>query len=273
MDYHRPTTVDEVLAALASDPDATILAGGTDLMVEVNFGHANPRSVVSLRDVADLDTFDGSSIGGGVTYASMERGPIPALAEAARTVGSPQIRSVGTIGGNVATASPAGDTLPVIAALDGSIVLGSTAGTRTLPWHDFFTGVKATARRPDELVVSVDLPDDPPPAQAFSKIGVRNAMVISMVSACVTRRDDGSTTVAMGAVAPTPIRAHEAEAFIAGVESPDGAALDRFTELVRSEVRPISDHRGTEAYRRHAAGVIARRALVRCLEQLQGDHS
>lgn len=266
VDCDWPHDLDAALAALAVDPTATVLAGGTDLMVEVNAGHANPAHVIALRRIDELRTWEGSRIGAGITYTRMEHGPYPALAQLSRTVGSPQIRNAGTIGGNLGTASPAGDSLPFLAALDARVELhSSSGGVRLVPWDEFLTGVKRTSRRPDELIVAAVLPDDVPQRQAFGKIGVRNAMVISMVSACVMRFDDGRTTVALGAVGPTPIRARRAEAMISQEASPSEAALAEFSRLVSEEVRPITDHRGTEAYRRHASGVLARRLLRRCL--------
>ncbi len=266
MECDWPHDLDAALEALAADPDAALLAGGTDLMVEVNFGHAKPAHVVCLRRIEELRRWEGRHIGAGVTYTTMEHGPYVALAELARTVGSPQIRNAGTLGGNLATASPAGDTLPFLAAVDAEIELKSHArGTRLVPWHDFLVGVKQTSRADDEIIVGAVLPEHLPQRQAFGKIGIRNAMVISMVSACVMRADDGETKVALGAVGPTPIRARGAETMISAERSPSPAALDEFARLVSEEVRPITDHRGTEAYRRHASGVLARRLLERCL--------
>jgi CO/xanthine dehydrogenase FAD-binding subunit len=260
-----PTNLDEALAARAAHPDATILAGGTDLMVQVNYAHLRPEAVIGIRRVAELAEWDATFIGAGVTHRRMETGPIRALAQAARTVGSPQIRSVGTLGGNLGTASPAGDTLPVLAAFDASIVLRSTNGERVLPWDEFITGVKRTALGDDELIVGVRLPARLPARQAFAKIGARNAMVISIAACCVVREDDGTTRVALGSVGPTPVRAHRAEEMISAEQAPSPAALAEFERLVAAEVSPITDHRSTEAYRRHASGVLARRLLEEVL--------
>jgi len=234
-------------------------------MVDINFGQARPENVVALRRVAELAEWQGNRIGAGVTWRRLERDGPTALAQAARTVGSPQIRNAGTIGGNIATASPAGDGLPFLAAVDATIDLMSVAGARSLPWDQFFTGVKTTARKAGELVTGVTLPQDLPERQAFGKVGVRNAMVIATVCCVVTRTDTGATTVALGSVAPTPMRAHQAEEMISAVSDPTRADLDEFARLVSAEVRPITDHRSTAEYRRHAAGVLARRLLERCL--------
>ncbi len=260
-----PTSIDEAVASLAESPGATLLAGGTDLMVEVNFQHLRPDFVIALRRVGELATWDERRIGAGVTYRRLEEGPHPALAQLSRTIGSPQIRNAGTIGGNLGTASPAGDALPFLAALDADIELRSSRGTRTMKWDEFITGVKSTAIQPDELIIAALLPEHIPERQAFGKIGVRNAMVISMVSACVFRADDGATTVALGSVGPTPIRARRAEEMISAVAAPIASDLAEFARLVSEEVRPITDHRSTAEYRRHASGVLARRLLERCL--------
>ncbi len=263
MEALHPTSLAEAVDAL--DDGVTPLAGGTDLMVEVNFGHARPERVMTLRRLPELVAWEGSRIGAGVTWRRIEREGPRALAQAARTVGSPQIRNAGTLGGNVATASPAGDGLPFLAAVDARIELTSREGTRQVPWDQFFTGVKRTVRRPDELITAVFLPEELPERHEFAKIGVRNAMVIATVCAVVTRRGDGRTTVALGSVAPTPMRARQAEEMISAEANPSDAALDHFARLVSEETEPISDHRSTAAYRRHAAGVLVRRLLVRCL--------
>lgn len=234
-------------------------------MVEANFGHVRPDHVVGLRRVSELKEWDGNRIGAAVTWRRLEKDGPKALAQAARTVGSPQIRNAGTIGGNLATASPAGDGHPFLAAVDASIELASPSGTRTIAWEDFFTGVKQTSMADDELIGAVILPEDLPERHEFAKVGVRNAMVISTVCAVVTRRDDGRTTVGLGSVAPTPIRARRAEEMISSIGHPTDDDLDEFARLVAVETAPITDHRSTEEYRRHAAGVLCRRLLVRCL--------
>jgi CO/xanthine dehydrogenase FAD-binding subunit len=263
MEFVAARHLDEALAAKAEQPDAELLAGGTDLMVEVNLAHHRPDRVISLRRVAELSDVTQSRIGSGARWARLERGPHRGLAQAARTVGSPQIRAAGTIGGNVGTASPAGDGLPWIAAADASIELRSAErGTRIVGWRDFFIGVKRTSIEPDEIITAVLVPDGLPERQEFAKVGVRNAMVISTVSCLVMRGDDGFR-VALGSVAPTPIRATRAEEMINAESTISEAALDEFARIVSQEVKPITDHRSTEGYRRHAAGVIARRLVER----------
>jgi CO/xanthine dehydrogenase FAD-binding subunit len=272
-----PTTIEDALAALAEHRDAMLLAGGTDFMVEVNFGHRRPETVVSLRHVADLRSWsrtdDRLRIGGAVTYTDIERGPLgewlPALAQAARTVGSPQIRNAGTIGGNLATASPAGDTLPVLLALDAVIECASaTRGAREILIADFFVGPKRSLLAPDELIVAVTVPvlDGP---QEFLKIGTRNAMVISVASvALLVDAARSRIRCALGSVGPTPIRTRIAEQWVSPrIEWParraDAATVEEFARGVAAEARPIDDHRATAAYRSRAIAVCARRALTR----------
>lgn len=260
-----PRSLADALADAADHPDAVILAGGTDVMVSANLHGLRPPGVIAVRRIDELRRWDGPFIGAGVTYAQMEHGPLQALAEAARTVGSPQIRNAGTLGGNLGTASPAGDTLPVLAALDADVVLRSVGGERVMRWDEFIVGPKKTTRSPGEIIVGALLPDEIPERQAFAKIGFRNAMVIAVASCCVFRDADGTTTVALGSVGPTPVRARRAEAMISAESHPSEAALVEFARLVAEEVSPITDHRSTEAYRRHAAGVLARRLLERIL--------
>ncbi len=265
METLRPTGLDEALDALDAHPDATVLAGGTDLMVQVTYGGLRPAAVVSLRRVPELRVMEDRFIGAGVTWARLEWCGFPALAEAARTVGSPQIRAAGTLGGNLGTASPAGDGLPFLAALDAAVEVASKRdGRRIVPWDEFLTGPKRTSLRPGELILGVHLPEHVPSRQGFSKVGIRNAMVISIASACLVRDGDGSTRIALGSVGPTPVRARRAEAMISGEPAPSDAAVREFGRLVAEDVMPITDHRSTAEYRRHASGVIARRLLERC---------
>jgi CO/xanthine dehydrogenase FAD-binding subunit len=273
----RPVTLADAFDALDERPDAQLLAGGTDFMVEVNFGHRRPAAVVALRRVAELQGYeildDEVVIGAGTTWTVIEHelaDVVPALAAAARTVGSPQMRNAGTIGGNLGTGSPAGDGLPVLAAVDATVVLASRDGERQLPLLEFVTGVKRTALAPGEIITRVRVPrlDGP---QQFLKVGTRNAMVISICCAALAvDRVSRSVRIGLGAVAPTPIRAPDAEQHIAGAidwtsltAPPDAVA--RFGELVRAAARPITDHRSSAVYREHAVQVIATRALERSL--------
>jgi CO/xanthine dehydrogenase FAD-binding subunit len=280
---HLPETVDDAVARLAVSPGATVLAGGTDLMVEVNEGHRRPgETVVVVNRIAELrswrrDADAGTvTIGAAVTYRELETGAlaelIPALAQAARTVGSPQIRNAGTLGGNLATCSPAGDGLPVLAALDAQVELASPDGRRTVAVTEFMVGVKRTALRPGEMIVSVTVPIIEG-WQGYAKVGVRNAMVIAVASASVVLDRPGRrSAIAIGSVGPTILRCPEAEAHLAAhidwdtlVVAPDD--LDHVGELVSAVSRPITDHRSTAEYRRHAVGVLARRLVRRASQR------
>jgi CO/xanthine dehydrogenase FAD-binding subunit len=277
MQVAHPRNLADTFDAMAATPQAQLLAGGTDFMVEVNFGHRRPPAVVALRRVEELKgyRFDNGhvALGAGVTWTEIETDladELPALAAAARTVGSPQMRNAGTIGGNLGTASPAGDGLPVLAALDATVVLASRDGERELPLAEFVVGVKRTTLRPGEVIREVRVPrlGD---RQHFLKVGTRNAMVISIACAAVVV-DPVTRTVrcGLGAVAPTPVRAHAAESFIAAEIDWDRleaspSAVTRFAELAVSAASPITDHRSTAEYRRHAVKVIAARALQRSL--------
>jgi len=269
-------TLEEVCEALTEFPGAQLLAGGTDLIVGINRGQVEFDHVVVIDRVNELRGWrrEGHELvlGAGLTYSEMGRGKLPvllpALAQAARTVGSPQIRNAGTLGGNLATSSPAGDTLPVLAALDATIDLRSSHGTRQLTLDRFIRGVKQNALEPGELIEAVRVPVLEGP-QEFLKVGTRNAMVISVASlALVVDRVDQNVRVGLGSVAPVPVRAIEAEAFVNGVidwdtgSVPD-VAVDQFSDLVIKAARPIDDQRGTATYRSHAIGVLARRALLR----------
>ena len=269
-----PTSIAEATELLSRHPGAQILGGGTDFMVEVNFNHRKPETVLSLAALRELRTWheteDEVFIGAGVTWHDIEKGPIslvlPALAEAARTVGSPQIRAAGTIGGNLGTCSPAGDGLPVLAALDARVHLVSPTGVRVLPFPEFMVGPKRNARAADEIISGVSVPR-PDGYQGYAKVGVRNAMVISIASACLVIHAD-RVRVALGSVGPTVIRAHSAEKWLDELQAVPGRAVTaavaaEFGRRVAEEARPIDDHRSTAAYRRHAVSVISRRLLER----------
>lgn len=273
-----PRTLSDALRVLAEAPDATVLAGGTDLMVELNSGHRPLADVVVVNRIGELCSWrhdPGSGLlhlGAGLTYAEIEQSPIadwvPALAQAARTVGSPQIRHAATLGGNLGTCSPAGDGLPVLSALDAMVHLASTSGGRTLAFADFMVGPKRTAREPGELITGVTVPvlDG---WQGYSKVGVRNAMVIAVASsALVVDPLARNVRLALGSVGPVILRCPEAEALVATVADFEArrvraSVVDEFAELARQAARPIDDHRSTAEYRRHAVGVLAARQLRR----------
>jgi CO/xanthine dehydrogenase FAD-binding subunit len=279
-----PDTWQEALAAKAAHPDALAIAGGTDVMVALNFDRARPPAMLDLTRVPELREWsadgDRLRVGAGVSYTRLidELGDrLPGLAIASRTVGSPQIRNRGTVGGNLGTASPAGDGLPPLYVSDAEVELASTSGTRRVPVADFITGPKQTAARDDELIAAFHLPAASG-AQQFAKIGTRNAMVIAVCSLSLAIWPERRAVCAcIGSAGPTPIRAAQAEAFAADVLDDEGlwdsrapladAALQRFGELVATAAAPIDDVRGSAAYRRHALGVLGRRTLAWAWEE------
>jgi CO/xanthine dehydrogenase FAD-binding subunit len=279
-----PDTWEQALAMKAAQPEAVPIAGGTDLMVALNFDRARPQAILDLTRVPELRDWEADDgrlrIGAGVSYTRLIEelgGRLPGLALASRTVGSPQIRNRGTVGGNLGTASPAGDGLPPLYVSDAEVELASATGTRRLPVAEFVTGPKRQAAREDELIAAFHLPAATGPQQ-FAKIGPRNAMVIAVCSLALAIWPERRAICAcIGSAGPTPIRAVEAEAFIAGVLDEDGlwegraplssAALERFGELVAAAAAPIDDVRGSAAYRRHALGVLARRTLTWAWEE------
>ena len=270
------SSTEEICDLLGQDSSRQLLAGGTDFMVEVNYRHRSPSSVITIDQVPELQNghHDGDSVvvGSCVTYREIERGPlatlVPALAQAARTVGSPQIRNAGTIGGNIGTASPAGDMIPVLSALGAIISLRSSEGKREISLEDLIIGVKQTSLRHGEFIESVRVPvlDSP---QEFLKVGSRSAMVISVTSlALITYPETRSVGIGLGAVNPTPTRAKEAEAYITDYldwenMQVDPSGLDHFKDLVSAASNPIDDHRSVAAYRRKSIGILAQRALTR----------
>jgi CO/xanthine dehydrogenase FAD-binding subunit len=278
MTVRVPLTIDDAVAALHDAPESVLLAGGTDLLVATNAGHRRFDQVIALDRVGELRRWSlntsGTSlfVGAGVPYTTLMGEPFaslaPALSQASRTVGSPQIRNAGTLGGNLGTCSPAGDGLPVLAALDAIVHLRSSAGERTLGFSEFMVGVKRNARAANELITGVTLPILTG-WQGYSKVGVRNAMVIATASSCLAADvPNRSVRVALGSVGPVIIRCTDAEEWIVSRIDWDAAAVtqadvDEFGERCAAASRPIDDHRSTASYRRHAVRVLASRQLRR----------
>ncbi len=262
MEVLTPRSLDEALRLKAERPNAVPIQGGTDVMVELNFDRARPAVLLNLNEVQELRGWsrdDGSlRLGAGLTYTeAMDPAlaeALPALAEAARTVGGPQIRNRGTIGGNLGTASPAGDALPPLLIGEAVVETASPRGERALPLVDFLTGPRRNALAEDELITGVRVRADVP-AQTFMKVGPRNAMVISVVSLALTvDRERDEVRAAYGSAGPVP----------GLVRGPLGD-LDQFPEKVAAAASPIDDVRGSAAYRRHALRVLTARAVERCL--------
>ncbi|MBB6552931.1 FAD binding domain-containing protein [Nonomuraea rubra] len=274
MDFLRPTTWEEALAAKADQPESVPIQGGTDVMVEINFDVRRPPALLDLNQVAELREWSMTGglcrVGAGVPYAVVVDelgGPLPGLAQASRTVGSPQIRNRGTVGGNLGAASPAGDSHPPLLAAGAAVEVESRErGVRMIPAAEFYRGVKRSALEPDELIRAVHVPPATGP-QYFSKVGTRNAMVIAVCSfAIALHPGERRVGTGLGSAAPTPRRALEAEELLAAEldwEAPLTPALARrFGELCARAAAPIDDVRGTAAYRVHAIGVLARRTLA-----------
>ena len=274
MEFLRPRSWADALAAKAAQPAALPIAGGTDVMVELNFDMVRPEALLDLTAIGELAEWDEDGdhirLGAALPYTRLinELGDqLPGLAMASRTVGSPQIRNRGTVGGNLGSASPAGDAHPALLASGASVEVESVRGARSIPVDEFFTGVKQHALEPDELIRAIRIEAAAGPQQ-FAKIGTRNAMVIAVSSfGLALHPDERSVGTGIGSAAPTPRRAPDAEQFAAGALDWDGrSALDdgvarRFGDLVAAAASPIDDVRGTAAYRVHSLAVMARRTL------------
>jgi len=257
-----PRSLDEALRLKAERPDAVPIQGGTDVMVELNFDRARPAFLLNLNEVDELRGWsrdhDFVRLGAGLTYSEAMEPPLadalPSLAEAARTIGGPQIRNRGTIGGNLGTASPAGDALPPLLIGDAVVEAASLRGERAVPLMEFLTGAKRNALAEDELITGVRVRAGTQP-QTFMKVGPRNAMVISVVSlALIVDRDRDEVRAAYGSAGPVP-----------GLVTAALANGDGFPDKVAEAASPIDDVRGSAAYRRHALRVLTARALERCL--------
>jgi CO/xanthine dehydrogenase FAD-binding subunit len=257
-----PRSLYEALALKAERPDAVPIQGGTDLMVELNFDRTRPEAILNLNEVAELRGWSRENgtlrLGAGLTYTEAMEDELaellPALAEASRTVGSPQIRNRGTIGGNLGTASPAGDALPPLLVEDAEVELAKVGSARTVPLAEFLVGPKQSALAEDELIVAVTLTPTTS-RQTFMKVGPRNAMVIAVCSLALgVDREKEEIRAAYGSAGPVP----------ALVSAPLGER-EGFPERVAAAASPIDDVRGTAAYRRHALKVLTARALERVL--------
>jgi CO/xanthine dehydrogenase FAD-binding subunit len=272
MEFLQPADWRGALEAKAAHPAAMPVWGGTDVMVELNFARSRPEALLDLTRVAELTEWHEADgwlrVGAGVSYAraiSELGSALPGLAMASRTVGSPQIRNRGTIGGNLGSSSPAGDALPPLYASEAVVDVASVRGERSIPVAEFIVGPKRNVLAEDELIAGFRIPRARGPQQ-FSKIGTRNAMVIAVCSFALELGERRVGTC-IGSAAPTPRRAAEAEVF--AVEALDWAGgrpvgedvLMRFGELVADAASPIDDVRGSSAYRRHALSVLARRSL------------
>ncbi|WKK25223.1 FAD binding domain-containing protein [Streptomyces olivoreticuli] len=278
MDFLRPGSWEEALAAKAEHPTAVPIAGGTDVMVEINFDHRRPEYLLDLNRIGDLYEWEIGDrdvrLGASVPYTRIMaelRDPLPGLALASHTVGSPQIRNRGSVGGNLGAASPAGDAHPALLAAGADVEAESVRGTRLIPVEEFYTGVKRNALAPDELIRAVRIRKADGPQQ-FSKVGTRNAMVIAVCAFGLALHPETRTVrTGIGSAAPTPVRARAAEDFLTAALEEGGfwesgadlapSLARQFAELAAGACNPIDDVRGSARYRRHAVGVMARRTL------------
>ncbi|MFG2873651.1 FAD binding domain-containing protein [Streptomyces sp. NPDC048337] len=285
MDFLRPASWEEALAAKAEHPAAVPIAGGTDVMVEINFDHRRPEYLLDLNRITELREWDVGEdavrLGASVPYSRITenlRAELPGLALASHTVASPQIRNRGGVGGNLGTASPAGDAHPALLAADCEVEVESRArGSRRIPIDAFYTGVKRNALAADELIRAVHIKKADGPQQ-YSKVGTRNAMVIAVCAFGIALHPATRTVrTGIGSAAPTPIRAKAAEEFLNAALEEGGfwdngkvitpSIAKQFGELASGACNPIDDVRGTANYRRHAVGIMARRQLVWTWEQ------
>ncbi|MDQ1007538.1 CO/xanthine dehydrogenase FAD-binding subunit [Streptomyces sp. V4I23] len=287
MDFLRPAGWEEALAAKAEHPTAVPIAGGTDVMVEINFDHRRPEYLLDLNRIGELTEWEvgGESVrlGASVPYTKiMEhlRAELPGLALASHTVASPQIRNRGGVGGNLGTASPAGDAHPALLAAGAEVEVESVRGSRLIPIDEFYTGVKRNALAPDELIRAVHIKKADGPQQ-YSKVGTRNAMVIAVCAFGLALHPETRTVrTGIGSAAPTPVRAQAAEDFLNAALEEGGfwesgniitpSIAKQFAELASGACNPIDDVRGTAKYRRHAVGIMARRTLGWTWEQYRG---
>ncbi|MEV1055319.1 FAD binding domain-containing protein [Streptomyces sp. NPDC049887] len=288
MDFLRPASWEEALAAKAEHPTAVPIAGGTDIMVEINFDHRRPEFLLDLNRITELSEWEVGEenvrLGASVPYARiMEnlRTELPGLALASHTVASPQIRNRGGVGGNLGTASPAGDAHPALLAAGAEVEVESVRGTRFIPIDVFYTGVKRNALAADELIRAVHIKKADGPQQ-YSKVGTRNAMVIAVCAFGIALHPETRTVrTGIGSAAPTPVRAAAAEEFLNAALREGGfwdsgkiitpSIAKQFAELASAACNPIDDVRGTAKYRRHAVGIMARRTLGWTWEQYRGS--
>ncbi|NLU65919.1 xanthine dehydrogenase family protein subunit M [Streptomyces sp. HNM0574] len=287
MEFLRPASWEEALAAKAEHPTAVPIAGGTDVMVEINFDHRRPEYLLDLNRVAELREWETGEqtvrLGASVPYTKIIenlRAELPGLALAGHTVGSPQIRNRGSVGGNLGAASPAGDSHPALLSAGSEVEAVSVRGTRMIPVEEFYTGVKRNALADDELIRAVHIRKADGPQQ-FSKIGTRNAMVIAVCAFGIALHPSSRTVRAgVGSAGPTPFRPTAAEEFLNAALEEGGfwdngrtitpSVAKQFAELCSGAASPIDDVRGSAKYRRHAVGVMARRTLGWAWESYRG---
>ena len=259
LDLRRAFTVDDAVQALRDDP-RTVIAGATDVYVALNFGTLRAQRFLDIWGIDELRQIrvqdDHVVIGALATYASLIASAVvnarlPILVDAAKLIGGPQIQNRGTIGGNIANGSPAGDTLPVLAVADAIVVLRSVDGERRVPFVSFYTGYRATAMRPDELIVAIEIPRVTG-GQWFRKVGTRAALAISKI--VIAAVGGAHPRIAVGSVAPTVVRLSSVERVLA-----TGGSIDDAIAALHNDIHPIDDLRSTANYRRLVTENLVRR--------------
>jgi CO/xanthine dehydrogenase FAD-binding subunit len=267
--FYQPKTVQEALQRKAELKErGAFIAGGTDIVVLMNHGKAAPENFIDLTHIPELRAIHRHNgtleLAGNVTHAQCGRLPIRCLAQASLSVGGPGIRELGTIAGNLATASPAGDGSTALLALDAEVELTSIRGARRLPLDKFFLGYRKTALAPDEMITKVIIPTNY--RSDWAKNGKRGAVNISVVAAAVAITPQKQVRIALASVAPTPVRCHKAEKFLAQ-HGLSAETIRQAAELVRGEIKPITDHRASADYKIHLSGVMVRRLLENLVKE------
>ena len=268
-DYIRPASLSQALKHLSSDiNDAIVVSGGTDVLIQLRYKSISPGKVIYVKDLEELNKIeeipDFVRIGGAVTFSRIMRNEIikrnfPSLAEAAKEVGSPQIRNIGTIAGNVQTASPAGDGLAALYSLDAAVELVSEKGSREVNIREFVVGPKKTIKSSDEIIKSFKIAKQHWDYDKFFKVGKRNALAISIVNGIIKINFDDSikikeSRIVLGSVAPTPKRLERAEQFLVG-RTCDKETIEGLKAIISDDISPISDIRGSSEYRRYIAAI------------------
>ena len=287
IEYIRVSELDEALRLLSRKEDVRVLAGGTDLVVDMKIGRYRPKTVIDISGIKDLryivDEGDKIRIGALTRMQDIVESPVireklPVLAEAVSMLGSWQIRNMATVGGNLCNASPAADSAPPLLVHEARIKLTSIEGTREIPITEFFVGPRKTVMYKTELLQEIIVPYDADFAKSYSyvKVGRRNSFTLSVVAiATVLKIRDGvfeDVRIALNAVAPTPVRARSVESFLKGREV-GSEVIEKASELVLKDILPISDVRASAEYRKHISKVLVKDTLLKALERagLRGE--
>ena len=261
--FYQPKDIQEALGLKAELKErGAFLAGGTDIVVLMNHGKAAPENFIDLSHIPELHAIHKHNgtieLAGNVTHAQAGKLPIRCLAQAALSVGGPGIRELGTLAGNLATASPAGDGSTALLALDAEVELTSVRGSRQLPLDKFFLGYRRTALAADEMITKVIVPTNY--RSDWAKNGKRGAVNISIVAAAIAVTPKKEVRIALASVAATPMRCYKAEKFLAE-NGLNADTIRQVVDIVRGEIKPITDHRASADYKVHLSGVMVRRLL------------